>query len=178
MKFNGDRQGIERIAGEVRLLLLDVDGVLTDGRLYYSGEGEVLKVFNSLDGHGIKLLMRNGIEVGIISGRDSPALDRRVAELGIELLYKGREDKTVVLQAVLQQKGLPARCVAFAGDDLPDLGPLKLVGLPITVPNAHVEIRKLAALETENPGGRGAVREICDFLLRAQGRYEQLLDNH
>jgi len=178
MKFNGNKQKITDSAGDIGLLLLDVDGVMTDGRLHYGASGEELKVFNTLDGHGIKMLQRAGVEVGIISGRDSAPLDRRARDLGIRMLYKGREDKLNVLQEIIGTGDLESSAIAFAGDDLPDLAVMKLVGLAITVPNAHQEIRSMADLETENTGGNGAVREICDFLLQAKGLYEQVLAAH
>ena len=175
MIFQRDKALILNQAKAVTLLLLDVDGVLTDGRLYIGESGEQLKVFNTLDGHGIKLLQKAGIPVGIISGRDSAALLRRASDLGIELLYRGREDKAAVLQEITANSALRNEQVAYAGDDLPDLAVLKAVGLGISVPNAHPEVRNAAGLLTERPGGEGAVREICDFLLQAKGLYDQVI---
>lgn len=176
MKFNGDEQQIIEKAKAIKLLLLDVDGILTDGKLYYSANGEELKGFNTLDGHGIKLLRQAGLEVGIVSGRDSTALQRRMDDLGIKLVYKGREDKLAVVNEIMDNLGLTADEIAFAGDDLPDLAVVNLVGLGITVPNAHCELKAVAQLETEAKGGSGAVREICDFLLQANGLYAKAVE--
>ncbi|MBL4820654.1 MAG: HAD hydrolase family protein [Gammaproteobacteria bacterium] len=176
MKFNGDKQEITRRAKAIRILLLDVDGILTDGNLYYSAQGEEIKVFNTLDGHGIKLLGRVGIKVGIVSGRDSAALARRADELGLDLIYKGREDKLTVVEEIMRNLDLDISAIAFAGDDLPDLAVISRAGLGITVPNAHREVKNAALLETEATGGAGAVREICDYLLQAQGHYAEIIE--
>ena len=121
MKFNGEEQQIIEAAKTVKLLLLDVDGILTDGKLYYSANGEELKGFNTLDGHGIKMLQQADIEVGIVSGRDSAALQQRADDLGIKLLYKGREDKMTVVKEIMDNRSIVADEIAYAGDDLPDL---------------------------------------------------------
>jgi 3-deoxy-D-manno-octulosonate 8-phosphate phosphatase (KDO 8-P phosphatase) len=178
MKFNGDEQEIIEIAKAIKILLLDVDGILTDGTLYYSANGEELKAFNSLDGHGIKLLQQAGIEVGIISGRDSAALQRRADDLGIQLLYKGREDKVSVIVEIMSNLKLQNHEIAYAGDDLPDLPVVRPAGLGIAVPNAHSEVRATAQIETEATGGEGAVREICDFLLQANDLYVKVIDRY
>ena len=175
MIFQQDKKQILIKAQAIKLLLLDVDGVLTDGKLYVGESGEQLKVFNTLDGHGIKLLQQAGIPVGIISGRDSAALLRRASELSIELLYRGREDKAAVLQEITTDRELGNDEIAYVGDDLPDLAVMKAVGLGFSVPNAHSEIRNAANLLTKSRGGEGAVREICDFLLQANGLYEQII---
>lgn len=157
-------------ARAIRLLVLDVDGVLTDGRLYYSDQGAELKAFNIQDGLGIKLLQRNGIAVGIITGRTSPLVARRAAELGISLLIQGREDKFAALAEVLAT--LPYRLdeIAFMGDDLPDLGAIRRVGLGMAVANANAAIAACAHWRSTLPGGAGAVREAAEFLLNAQGK--------
>jgi len=175
MIFQQDKEQILKQARAVKLLLLDVDGVLTDGKLYVGESGEQLKVFNTLDGHGIKLLQKAGIPVGIISGRDSAALLRRASDLGIEILYRGREDKGTVLQEITANQSIQNNEIAYAGDDLPDLAVIKAVGLGISVPNAHPEIRNSAEIVTEHQGGEGAVREICDFLLQANGLYDKII---
>jgi len=175
MIFQEDKQRVLAKARDIKLLLLDVDGVLTDGRLYIGNDGEQLKVFSSLDGHGIKLLQRSGIRVGIVSGRDSRPLSWRAAELGITLLFKGREDKLTALNEIIELERLEYREIAYVGDDLPDLAVITRVGLGIAVPNGHREIRQRADLITEAEGGNGAVREVCDFLLEAAGRYEQVI---
>ncbi|MEZ5491353.1 MAG: HAD hydrolase family protein [Gammaproteobacteria bacterium] len=175
MIYQSEQQQLDSRAREIRLLLLDVDGVMTDGSLYVGDSGEELKVFNSLDGHGIKLLQRAGVNVGIISGRNSLPLSWRANELGIHLLFKGREDKLCVLEQIAEEQCLPYEEIAYAGDDLPDLAVIDRVGLGISVPNGHAEVKKRADLLTEKEGGRGAVREICDFLLQARGAYDRLI---
>lgn len=178
MKFNQDQSKVTEIAKAIRLLLLDVDGVLTDGTLIYSEQGELLKVFNTLDGHGLKMLQSAGVDVGIVSGRDSEALQRRVTDLGIELVYKGREDKLTVVKEIAEKHEIPATEIAYAGDDLPDLAAIEFAGLGIAVPNAHDEVRKIAQIETNSTGGSGAVREVCDFILEAKGLYANLIDKY
>jgi len=175
MIFQGDRKQIMRLAKNVSLLLLDVDGVMTDGRLYVGANGEELKVFNSLDGHGIKLLQRSGVTVGIVSGRHSPSLLHRARELDIELLYTGREDKMAVLEEIIATRQIDSDQIAYAGDDLPDLSLVRRVGLGISVPGGHPEVRNIAELVTERGGGDGAVREICDLLLQARDSYRQVV---
>lgn len=177
MKFNRDREYVMQRAAGIRLLLVDVDGVLTDGRLYYSAQGEELKVFNTLDGHGLKMLRQANIRCGIISGRKSAALALRGKDLGLDFVTLGREDKLAALQEILGKAGCGVDELAYAGDDLPDLPVLHRAGLGIAVPNAHPEIRRAAMLETEMTGGKGAVREICDFLLQAQDKYRDMLSH-
>ena len=167
---NSEGQAIES-ASKVRLLLLDVDGILTDGRLYFSNSGEESKAFHSLDGHGIKMLMRAGIPVGIITGRESNVVTKRAADLGIDILYQGREDKIDVLKEIITNKGIEAHAIAYAGDDLPDLPVLQAVGLSFSVPGAHPDIKGAVNAITTRCGGEGAVREITDFILNAQASH-------
>lgn len=162
-------------AARIKLLALDVDGVLTDGRLYFSAQGDELKAFNILDGHGIKMLRRAGVEVAIITGRTSPLTARRARDLGIENLLQGREDKAVALRGLCEDLGVTIEDAAYMGDDLPDLSAILLAGLGITVPNAHWYVREQALWCTQTAGGEGAVREVCDLILQAQG---QLADLH
>lgn len=156
-------------ARAIRLLVLDVDGVMTDGRLYYGAAGEALKVFNTLDGHGIKLLQRNGISVAIITGRRGDAVLSRARDLGIEMIQQGREDKFDALQEMLAERPTPLNEIACMGDDWPDLAVMTRVGLALTVPNAHPEVKKRAHWQSGRKGGEGAVREACDLLMQAQG---------
>lgn len=167
---NSEEQAIES-ASKVRLLLLDVDGILTDGRLYFSNSGEESKAFHSLDGHGIKMLMLTGIPVGIITGRKSNIVTKRAADLGIDILYQGREDKIDVLKEIITNKGIEAHAIAYAGDDLPDLPVLQAVGLSFSVPNAHPDVKRAVNAITTRCGGEGAVREITDFILNAQASH-------
>lgn len=164
-------------AKQIRLLILDVDGVMTDGRLYFSAEGELLKVFNILDGQGIKLLHASGVEVAIITGRRAAALEKRAADLGIRHLYQGREDKLNALDELLAQLRLEYHQVAHLGDDLPDLPVIKRVGLGMAVANAYALVREQADWCTHTQGGNGAVREACDFIMAAQGTLEGALQS-
>jgi 3-deoxy-D-manno-octulosonate 8-phosphate phosphatase (KDO 8-P phosphatase) len=167
---NSEEQAIES-ASKVRLLLLDVDGILTDGRLYFSNSGEESKAFHSLDGHGIKMLMLAGIPVGFITGRESNIVTKRAADLGIDILYQGREDKIDVLKEIITNKGIEAQAIAYAGDDLPDLPVLQAVGLSFSVPGAHPDVKGAVNAITTRCGGEGAVREITDFILNAQASH-------
>jgi 3-deoxy-D-manno-octulosonate 8-phosphate phosphatase (KDO 8-P phosphatase) len=159
----------------VRAAIFDVDGVLTDGRLYVGEHGETFKAFHSLDGHGLKLLAAGGIEPVVISGRDSPALRRRLADLGIARIALGAGDKLAVATPMLQALQLEWGAVAAMGDDWPDLPLMQRARFACTVPGAHAEVRAMAHHVTAAHGGRGAARELCDLLLCAAGRYAGLL---
>ena len=162
-------------AQRIKLMIFDVDGVLTDGGLRYGAEGEAIKTFNVLDGLGIKLLQQSGVRVAIISARQSPILARRAADLGITLLMQGIHDKRIAFeQSIAELKLMPADC-GFMGDDVIDLPVMTRTGFAVSVPNGHAEVRARAHYVTEARGGHGAVREICDFILRAQGNYEAAL---
>jgi len=163
---------------KIRLLLLDVDGVMTDGRIIYDDRGGETKAFDVRDGHGLKLLQRAGIRVGIITGRQSPVVDRRASELGIELVYQGAKDKLLPFREILAKTGLTADAVAYVGDDLPDLPVLRRVGFAATVADGMTELKPHVHYITRAPGGRGAVREICDLLLQAGGHWESLTDRY
>ena len=164
------------LAQPVRVVFFDVDGVLTDGSLFFSGEGESLKRFNSLDAHGIKLLQRVGITPAVITGRDSKALRLRLQALGVTQVHFGTEDKRPAAEATLQTLGLDWSQAAAMGDDWPDLPVLRRCALACAPPNAHAEVRAMAHHVTRLRGGEGAVRELCDLLLVACGRYVELLD--
>jgi len=159
----------EQRASRIRLVVLDVDGVLTDGRLYYGPEGESMKVFDVRDGHGIKMLLGRGIEVAILSSRSSPIVTRRAHELGIRRVAQGQGDKAAGLRQLLVDAGVAADEAAFVGDDLPDLPALQRVGFAATVQDAREEIKAIAHWVAPEPGGRAAVRAIAEFILRAQG---------
>lgn len=165
-------------AFKIRLLILDVDGVLTDGKLYFSAEGESLKVFSSLDGHGIKMLQATGVEVAIITGRESKALDLRMANLGIQHYFRGREDKINALDELLESLQLHDEQIAYLGDDLPDLPVIQRVGLGMAVANAYSFVKLHADWCTRNKGGDGAVREACDFIMDSQGTLQGALDQY
>jgi len=159
----------------VRLLLLDVDGVLTDGSIVYSDRGEEIKAFHVRDGLGIRLLMNAGIEAGVVTGRSSRALFHRCRNLGLKRVHGGVRDKTAALEAILVETGLAAEQTAFVADDLPDMAILKRVGLPIAVADAAPIVRDMAAMVTSAPGGRGAVREVCEAILQAQDLFQAAL---
>ncbi|MFA5493937.1 MAG: HAD-IIIA family hydrolase [Porticoccaceae bacterium] len=165
----------EIAARHIRLLLLDVDGVLTDGRLYYGNNGEELKAFHIQDGLGIKLLQRQGIEVGIITGRSSALLARRTEELGIARVIQGREDKSRALDELLASDPLPLEQIAFMGDDLPDLGVMRRVGLAMTVADCSTTVASHCHWQARRRGGEGAVREAAEFILAAQGRLDEAI---
>ena len=165
-------------ARALRLLILDVDGVLTDGRLYFDSGGGEMKAFNTLDGHGIKLLQRAGVRVGIISGRTSEMVARRARDLGIELLIQGREDKWAALEEQLPALGIDPGNIACMGDDWPDLAIMTRVGLALTVPHAHPEVLARAHWVSRLGGGEGAVREACDMILMARGGYDPALAHY
>jgi 3-deoxy-D-manno-octulosonate 8-phosphate phosphatase (KDO 8-P phosphatase) len=153
----------------VRLLVLDVDGVLTDGRLYYASGGDEAKAFHIQDGLGIKLLQGTGVVVAIITGRRSAALERRARELGIGHLTQGAEDKLAAFERLAGALSVAPAQVACVGDDLPDLPMIRRCGLGVTVPDAPALLRRHAHYLTRRRGGEGAVREVCDLLMQAQG---------
>lgn len=169
-------QSIMEKARAIRLLALDCDGVLTDGRLYYGSNSEELKAFSILDGLGIKLLRQNGVEVAIITGRRSELVKRRANELGVtNLLLQGREDKLVALDELLANFDFGREGVAYCGDDLPDLPAILSVGLGVAPANAHAVVREHAHWVTSLRGGEGAVREIADLIMQAQGTLDAAL---
>ncbi|MBU6469219.1 MAG: 3-deoxy-manno-octulosonate-8-phosphatase KdsC [Gammaproteobacteria bacterium] len=159
---------LEERAARVQLAVFDVDGVFTDGRLYYGARGEQLKAFHVRDGHGIRLLLHHGMRVAVISGRRSPAVAQRMRELGIRHLFQGRDDKLAVLQKLLQRLELAWNQVACVGDDLVDLPLFEVAGLAVAVADAQPEVRARAHHVTRARGGEGAVREVCDLLLAAR----------
>ncbi|MDM4767129.1 HAD hydrolase family protein [Pelomonas sp. SE-A7] len=162
----------------IKAAIFDVDGVLTDGRIYISEQGEDFKAFSTLDGHGLKLLAEGGITPIVITGRDSPAVRRRVADLGLKHAVYGAKDKLAAALPLLQQLGLEWSQVAAMGDDWPDLPLMTRAGFACAPAQAHVEVRAVAHHITIAPGGHGAARECCDLLLMACGRYAELLNSH
>jgi 3-deoxy-D-manno-octulosonate 8-phosphate phosphatase (KDO 8-P phosphatase) len=159
----------------VRCAIFDVDGVLTDGRLYIGEHGETVKAFSTLDGHGLKLLARGGITPVVVTGRDSAAVRRRVADLGLRHAVYGAQDKLAAAEAQLAALGVDWADAAAIGDDWPDLPLLLRAGFACASANAHAEVRAVADHVTTLPGGHGAAREFCDLLLMASGRYAALL---
>jgi len=163
---------IRERAARVKLALFDVDGVLTDGRLSYTDDGREIKTFHVHDGLGLKRLMANGIEVGIITARMSHMVTERTAELGIAHVYQGQDDKLACYEQLIHALGLAPEQTSYCGDDLPDLRVMNRVGLAIAVANAHGWVRERAHWRTQQRGGDGAVREVCDLLIAAQGNAE------
>ncbi len=162
-------------AQAVRVAFFDVDGVLTDGGLYFSETGETMKRFNTLDGHGLKLLQKAGIMPAVVTGRDSPALRLRLKALGVVHARFGTEDKRPAAEEILRELGLDWHQAAAMGDDWPDLPMLRSSALACAPLNAHVEVKAQAHYITQSAAGHGAAREFCDVLLVASGRYAQLL---
>jgi 3-deoxy-D-manno-octulosonate 8-phosphate phosphatase (KDO 8-P phosphatase) len=157
-------------AARVRFLVLDVDGVLTDGRLYYGVRGEALKVFHVRDGQGLKLLTAAGVTTAVISGRRSTMTTRRCRELGVRHVLQGVEDKLTAFQRLRGRLGISSGQCACVGDDLPDVPLMREVGLSFAVADAHPQARSAAQVVTHLAGGQGAVREVCDYLLEARRR--------
>ncbi|MET3106325.1 3-deoxy-D-manno-octulosonate 8-phosphate phosphatase (KDO 8-P phosphatase) [Oxalobacteraceae bacterium GrIS 2.11] len=164
-----------RKAAAVRIMIFDVDGVLTDGRMQFSAEGEAMKSFFVHDGLGIQLLQKMGIATAIISARLTPIVNKRAADLGITHVYQGNHDKRVTFAQLLNDTGVAAHDCGFMGDDIIDLPLFSKVGFTVSVPNGHHEVISRADYVTKASGGLGAVREICDFILRAQNKYDAAL---
>jgi 3-deoxy-D-manno-octulosonate 8-phosphate phosphatase (KDO 8-P phosphatase) len=167
---------LQKRAAKICMLVLDVDGVLTDGKLYFDHLGNELKAFNTRDGMGMKALQKCGIEVAVITGRKSEAVAQRMAQLDIQHVYQGREDKLNAFQHLLEITGLDAQQVCFAGDDWIDLPILLRAGLAISVADAEDRVKEKAHWITKNNGGDGAVREICNLILAAQDKDQTILD--
>jgi 3-deoxy-D-manno-octulosonate 8-phosphate phosphatase (KDO 8-P phosphatase) len=159
----------------MQALVLDVDGILSDGFVTLSNTGDELKSFDIRDGLGMKLVQSIGMKVIIITGRKSHIVEKRMSDLGVDLVFQGREDKGVALREACTQLGLLPEDCLYMGDDWPDLSAFSIAGMKVTVPNGHVEVRRRADLVTQAYGGRGAVREVCDMLLHAKNAYEQVL---
>ena len=170
--------GALRRAKHLKLMIFDVDGVMTDGTLYYPERGEELKVFNIQDGHGIKMLKQYGVEVALITARRSRAVELRAANLGIAHLYQGVEDKRGAYATLLEQLVLAAEQSGYMGDDLLDLPLITRCGFAATVAAAPEAVRKRAHYVARAGGGHGAVREVCEFILRAQGMLEHAIGAH
>ena len=162
-------------AARVKVMIFDVDGILTDGSLTYGPDGEVTKTFNVLDGLGIQLLQKTGVQTAIISARKSPIVNARAKDLGINHVWQGFHDKRIAFAELLAQTGVTAEECGYIGDDVIDMPLLGKVGFAVTVPSGHPEVQYRAHYVTKAPGGCGAVREVCDLVMRAQGTYEQAL---
>ena len=165
----------QRKAARVRLMAFDVDGVMTDGTIYFSSQGEEMKAFNTLDGHGLKMLANAGIVLAIISGRGSRALELRAKNLGIDLLLQGIDDKHAAMRDLLKQQQLDFADAGYMGDDVLDLPVLRACGYSASVPGGHALVQRHVDYVTRAGAGQGAVREVCEMLLSAQGKLDLAL---
>ena len=167
-------EALERARG-IKLMAFDVDGILTDGTLYLSDSGEEIKGFNTLDGLGLKLLQDNGVELAIITGRESRLVALRAQQLGIRRLHQGIEHKFDIFDALRRELDLELNQCGYMGDDLPDLGILSRCGFAATVPQAPMAVRSRVHYVTETPAGDGAAREVCDLILQSQGKLDRAI---
>lgn len=175
-------QDLIKKAGQVKLLILDVDGILSNGQIIYSADGTETKAFNVQDGVGIKSLKRYGILTAIITGRSSSIVDKRAREIGIDHVIQGRDDKLCALNELLSTLSptlnITAADCAYMGDDLPDIKAMQSVGFAATVPNAHSEVINRSDMVTTREGGHGAVREVCDLILKGHGHYQDFISSY
>jgi 3-deoxy-D-manno-octulosonate 8-phosphate phosphatase (KDO 8-P phosphatase) len=174
LKYHKSEEEVRERAARIRLLILDVDGVLTDGGLILHADGQESKVFHVHDGHGIRLLLRGGIEVALLTGRRSQVVVDRAKDLGISLVVQGSRNKLGDYEKMLHQRRLDDQDVAYVADDLVDVPVLRRVGLAVAVADASTHIRDYCHVSTIRQGGKGAVREVCDFLLQTQGKWEEV----
>lgn len=166
------------IASNIRLVIFDVDGVLTDGGIILDNKGNEFKSFNVRDGHGIKMLIRAGVTVAMITGRYSKVVERRARELGIKEVYQRCHDKRIAYRHLIEKYSLDPKEIAYIGDDIVDLPLLKISGFSVSVADADEEAKIASMMITKNKGGRGAVREVCDFILKAKGLWEGIVDGY
>lgn len=171
-------QDITARAARIRLVVFDVDGVLTDGSLYLGDDGQEYKAFNSQDGHGMKMLQASGVQIGIITGRTSMVVEHRMQSLGINHVYQGQLDKRPAYRELVQGLDLSHEQVAYVGDDVVDLPIMVQVGLAIAVADAHDLVKAHAHWQTRRPGGRGAARDVCELILDAQGHLDGLFKGY
>lgn len=171
-------KAINALAAKIKLLILDVDGVLTNGQFMLGPNGEEYKQFNTQDGQGMRSLMDSGVQIGIITGRNSPVVAQRAKDLGLQFLYQGRREKMSALKAMLSEATLTANQAAYVGDDWPDIPVMQHVGLAIAVNNACAETKQAAHYITQANGGAGAVREVCELLLKAQNTFAKIINSY
>jgi 3-deoxy-D-manno-octulosonate 8-phosphate phosphatase (KDO 8-P phosphatase) len=171
-------QDIQAKAQEIKLVIFDVDGVLTDGSLYFGDDGQEYKAFNSRDGHGMKMLQYSGVEIGIITGRTSDVVRHRMQNLGVEHVYQGKQEKLPAFEELRTKLGLQAHQIAYVGDDVVDLPIMRRVGLAIAVNDAHSLVKQHAHWLSPSPGGRGAAREVCEMIMEAQGTLKSALEHY
>ena len=165
-------------AKSIRIVIFDVDGVLTDGTLYFTDSGEEIKAFNSRDGHGMKMLKASGVELAIITARESRSVKLRAEDLNITLLYQGEENKLKVFESLVTKLKLDMSSCAYVGDDLIDLPVMTRCGLSICVPSSPILVKKHAHYVTNSEGGQGAVREVCEMIMRSQGTLDAQLEKY
>jgi 3-deoxy-D-manno-octulosonate 8-phosphate phosphatase (KDO 8-P phosphatase) len=178
MKYKNNYQSVHHTAKQLKLLILDVDGVLTDGRLFFDHQGAEYKAFHTQDGQGIKLLQQTGVAVAVISGRKSSAVALRMHDLGIQQIHQGQAHKVNAFETILSTLNIMPDQAVHVGDDFPDLPLMQRAGLAIAVEDAHFAVKEYADCTTENQGGLGAVREVCDFIMQAQGNFEPILQHY
>lgn len=171
-------QDLMQRAAAVRMVVFDVDGVLTDGSLFLGDDGQEYKAFNSKDGHGMKLLRGTGVHIAIITGRTSRVVEHRMDSLGIEHVYQGRLEKLPAFEDLLAKTGIKPEEVAYVGDDVVDLPVMVRVGFAVAVQDAHHLVKRHAHWTTPNPGGRGAARDVCELIMEAQGTLQPLLERY
>lgn len=171
-------QDILEKAKNIRLVIFDVDGVMTDGSLFYGDDGQEYKAFNSKDGHGLRMLKECNIKAAIITGRTSDVVEHRMKNVGIDLIYQGYRDKNPALEKLIDKSGVAAENMAFVGDDVVDLPVMSQVGFAIAVQDAHPYVKKHAHWITPSTGGHGAVRDVCELLLEARGELDAKLESY
>jgi len=171
-------QDILERAARIKLVIFDVDGVLTDGSLFIGDDGQEYKAFNSKDGHGMRMLQSAGVTIAIITGRVSNVVEYRMKELGIEHVYQGKRQKLPAYEELLQETGLSHEQIAYVGDDVVDLPVMCKVGLSVAVQDAHALVKKHAHWITEHNGGRGAGRDVCELILEAHGKLQPMLNSY
>lgn len=169
---------VQNRAKKIKLLIMDVDGVLTDGRIFIRDNGEEIKAFHTLDGHGLKMLQASGVQTAIITGRDAPSVALRVKQLGINYYFKGIHDKKAAYETLRQEAGVAEEECAFIGDDVVDLPVMVRCGLPVTVPEGHWFVKQHSMYQTKQSAGKGAVRELCDIIMQAQGSLDDALQQY
>ncbi len=165
-------------AKKIKLVIFDIDGVMTDGSLFFGDDGQEYKAFNSLDGHGLRMMQECGLQVAVITGRQSEVVKHRMSDLGVTLLYQGYRDKRPAFESLRKEVGLALEEITYVGDDVVDLPIMSQLPFSIAVANAHPFVKQHAQWVTERPGGRGAARDVCEFLLDAQGVLEAKLNSY
>lgn len=171
-------QDILQKAVQIKLVIFDVDGVLTDGRLFFGDDGQEYKAFHSRDGHGMKMLQNCGVEVGIITGRTSKVVEHRMANLGVQHVYQGKLEKLPAFEELISKLGLAPEQVAYMGDDVVDLPVMLRVGLAVATNDAHPLVTQHAHWQTPHGGGQGAARDLCEMIMEAQGALETAMQSY